>query len=103
MKDCTIEVICLAHTCQHYPLLQDINECESLLKIMATHFPGETASLSTRFCESGVHQKFSNYFYLTKIENFVFLMHNNCIIFAFGGEKCTEISPRCLCFSTDNT
>ena len=45
MKNNAFEVIGLEHIYLHHPLLQDFIECESLLKLMAKHSPGEMASL----------------------------------------------------------
>ena len=53
VKNNAFEVIGLAHIYLHHPPLQDMIECESLLKLMAKRSSGEMASLFARFCDSG--------------------------------------------------
>ena len=52
MKYNAFEVIRLAHIYLHHPLLQNMVECECLLKQMAKHFPGAVNSLVASPCYS---------------------------------------------------
>ena len=48
-----LKSLVLAHIYIHHPLLQDMIECESLLKLMAKHSTGEMASFLHYFVMLG--------------------------------------------------